>query len=81
MIPSHLQKCKGTIPVTTYDATSVRLQLLANGYCPTPNLDKRCMLKGWTSQAFVDGLSEETIKAWKKSTGASRPPASWSAMA
>jgi hypothetical protein len=52
--------------VNTIDATGVRLQLLANGYLPTPNLDKRCVLKGWASQNFVDSLSPETIQAWKK---------------
>jgi hypothetical protein len=42
------------------------LQLFANGYKPTPNLDKRCMLKGWASAAFVDNLSPETVEGWKK---------------
>lgn len=52
--------------MNTIDATLVRLQLLANGYLPTPNLDKRCVLKGWASQNFVDNLSPETVQAWKK---------------
>jgi hypothetical protein len=51
--------------MTTYDPSSTRLQLLHNGYYPTPNLDKRCILKGWNSPAFVDALSPETIAAWK----------------
>ena len=38
--------------MTIYDATRTRLQLLANGYVPTPNLDKRCMLKGWASKDY-----------------------------
>ena len=52
--------------MNTYDPTAIRLQLLANGYFPTPNLDKRCMLKGWASQDFVESLTPDTITAWKK---------------
>ena len=48
-----------------YDPTELRLQLLANGYLPTPNLDKRCVLKGWTSQAYINGLVPDTIQGWK----------------
>jgi hypothetical protein len=48
------------------DITSLRKQLLANGYLPTPNLDKRCVYSGWTSQEFVNSLSPETIEDWAR---------------
>lgn len=46
--------------------TDLRLRLKANGYHPTPNLDKRCVLKGWTSQAYVHNLTDDTIQTWAK---------------
>ena len=52
--------------MVTYDATRTRLQLLANGYVPTPNLDKRCMLKGWASKDYPLSLVPDTITLWNK---------------
>jgi putative DNA primase/helicase len=48
-----------------YNPTPHRLQLLANGYRPIPNLNKICMRPGWNSAAFVaqeltDGYRGET---------------------
>jgi hypothetical protein len=44
--------------------TTLRLQLLANGYRPTPNLDKRCVLKGWASPEFNERLDAAEIRGW-----------------
>lgn len=46
---------------TTLD---LRKALLRNGYTPLPNVDKRCMLKGWTTVEVTDA----EIEAWE--TGA-----------
>ena len=42
------------------NVTALRKQLLKNGYVPLPNLDKRCMLKGWPT-VHVD---EAAIDMW-----------------
>jgi hypothetical protein len=38
-------------------------QVFANGYVPIPNLDKRCMLKGWPSVA----VTERQVRLWARS--------------
>lgn len=40
----------------------LRLQLLANGYSPLPNMDKRCFLKSWPDVA----IDAETIHSWSR---------------
>lgn len=43
-------------------ATALRLQLLANGYSPIPNRDKRTFFSGWP---HVD-LTEDEIRSWER---------------
>jgi len=44
------------------DITKLRLQLLANGYAPLPNLDKVCKLKSWPKVV----ITPEVIQSWQK---------------
>lgn len=47
---------------STYSVSDLRRQLVANGYTPLPNLDKRCVLPGWPD-VIVD---DETIGKWSR---------------
>jgi hypothetical protein len=47
---------------TTYSVADLRRQLLANGYSPLPNLDKRCVLEAWPSVHIDD----EAIQRWSR---------------
>lgn len=42
--------------------TEIRKQLLANGYTPLPNLDKRCVLPDWPRVAVTD----QTVDKWAR---------------
>lgn len=46
----------------THTPEELRLQLLANGYSPLPNIDKRCVFKGWPTTV----LTVEEIKSWTR---------------
>lgn len=52
-------------PPDTAQRELLRLQLLANGYTPLANVDKRCMLKGWPS-LHVDA---KAVKHWSRLHG------------
>lgn len=47
---------------TVDSAQALRLKLLTNGYCPLPNRDKACYLKGW---AAIDVTSED-VAEWSR---------------
>jgi hypothetical protein len=44
------------------DATNIRLQMLANGYSPLPNVDKICQLRGWPTVE----IDEAIIQHWDR---------------
>jgi hypothetical protein len=52
--------------------TTLRLKILANGYVPCPNRDKRCLFKGWNAL----NPDAEEVKIWlNPRAGATRFPA------
>lgn len=52
--------------------TDIRKTLLANGYIPLANLDKRCVLTGWPKLAVTEALidSKEWARGKHQATGA-----------
>lgn len=42
-----------------------RLNLLANGYTPLPNIGKLCVLKGWPTKE----INEDVVRSWTRQSG------------